>query len=168
MFRKETEYALRGLVYIQVQNYKDRRPGIAEIAEEIDAPQYYTAKIMQRLVKQGFVRSIKGKGGGFYFSTDEPDLILKEIVKEIVSLYLRLVVRMPCSVRRVIEFCGLIKFLVTEPALFNHVPVVWLVKYKMGAGSEHPLEGTLLDQRARCLGPVAEQDKASIICRLPM
>ena len=83
MFRKETEYALRGLVYIQVQNYKDRRPGIAEIAEEIDAPQYYTAKIMQRLVKQGFVKSIKGKGGGFYFSLDEPGLALKEIVRAI-------------------------------------------------------------------------------------
>ncbi len=59
MFRKETEYALRGLVYIQVQNYKERRPGIAEIAKEIDAPQYYTAKIFQRLVKQGFVKSTK-------------------------------------------------------------------------------------------------------------
>ena len=83
MFRKETEYALRGLVYIQVQNYKEHRPGIAEIAEEIDAPQFYTAKIFQRLVKQGFVKSIKGKGGGFFFTDDASDLTLKEIVKTI-------------------------------------------------------------------------------------
>lgn len=29
MFNKETEYALRSLTYIQYQNYKQLRPGIA-------------------------------------------------------------------------------------------------------------------------------------------
>ncbi|MBK7175047.1 MAG: Rrf2 family transcriptional regulator [Bacteroidales bacterium] len=66
MFNKETEYALRGLVYIQMQNTDGKRPGIAEISEQIDAPYFYTAKILQRLVRQGFVKSQKGKGGGFY------------------------------------------------------------------------------------------------------
>ena len=33
MFNKETEYALRGLVYIMLQNMKNRRPGTAEIAK---------------------------------------------------------------------------------------------------------------------------------------
>ena len=55
MFKKETEYALRALVYIQFQNLKNRRPGIAEIASEIETPQSFTAKILQRLVKQCFV-----------------------------------------------------------------------------------------------------------------
>lgn len=80
MFNKETEYALRGLVYIQTQNLDGRRPGIIEIAEEIDAPQFYTAKIFQRLVKLGFVDSQKGKGGGFYFDKTKPDLSLKELI----------------------------------------------------------------------------------------
>ncbi len=80
MFNKETEYALRGLVYIQVQNLKDHRPGIAEITEAIDAPQHFTAKILQRLVKHGFVESLKGKGGGFYFDKKKPDLILSKII----------------------------------------------------------------------------------------
>jgi len=35
LFKKETEYAIRGLVYIQSQNTCGRRPGIAEIADEI-------------------------------------------------------------------------------------------------------------------------------------
>ncbi len=83
MFNKETEYALRGLVYIQVQNLKGNKPGIAEIAKEIDAPQFYTGKIMQRLVKQGFLMSIKGKGGGFLFDERKPDLPLKEVIQAI-------------------------------------------------------------------------------------
>lgn len=83
MFNKETEYALRGLVYIQVQNLKGFKPGIAEIAKEIDAPPFYTGKIMQRLVKQGFLVSIKGKGGGFYFDERRPDISLKMIIQAI-------------------------------------------------------------------------------------
>ena len=80
MFKKETEYALRGMVYIQVQNLKDRRPGIAEIASEIEAPQFFTAKILQHMVKLGFLISIKGKGGGFYFDPEKSTLPLKEII----------------------------------------------------------------------------------------
>jgi len=80
MFNKETEYAIRGLVYIQLQNFDGKRPGIAEIAEQIDAPHFYTAKILQRLVRQGFIESQKGKGGGFYFDTRKPDLPIKQLI----------------------------------------------------------------------------------------
>lgn len=80
MFNKETEYALRGLVYIQLQNYNDRRPGIAEISKEIDAPPFYTAKILQQLVRQGFIFSIKGKGGGFFFDNHKPELTIRELI----------------------------------------------------------------------------------------
>jgi Rrf2 family protein len=80
VFNKETEYALRGMVYIQVQNLNDRRPGIAEIATEIEAPQFFTAKILQRLVKLGFLVSVKGKGGGFFFDQEKAKLPLKQII----------------------------------------------------------------------------------------
>ena len=81
MFNKETEYTIRGLVYIQLQNIKNRRPGTAEIAREIDAPPFYTAKILQRLVRQGFLESVKGKGGGFYFNSHKPDLPLVTLIE---------------------------------------------------------------------------------------
>lgn len=80
MFNKETEYALRGLVYIQIQNLIGKNPGVAEIAKEIDAPPSFTAKILQRLARQGFVKSQKGKGGGFYFEKDNPDLPIKDLI----------------------------------------------------------------------------------------
>lgn len=80
MFNKETEYAIRGLVYIKLQNMKNRRPGTVEIAREIDAPSFFTAKILQRLVRSGYLRSIKGKGGGFYFDEKKPELSLLDLV----------------------------------------------------------------------------------------
>jgi Rrf2 family protein len=83
VFKKETEYALRALVYIQLQNSKERRPGIAEIASEIETPQSFTAKILQRLVKQGFVESMKGINGGFFFNPAKEDLALKKVIVSI-------------------------------------------------------------------------------------
>lgn len=83
MFNKETEYALRGLVYIQIQNLKGFKPGVVEIAKEIDAPPFYIGKIMQRLVKQGFLVSIKGKGGGFFLDGRKPDIKLKTVIQAI-------------------------------------------------------------------------------------
>ena len=83
MFNKETEYALRGLVYIQSQNTLGKRPGMAEIAEKIGAPPFYAAKILQRLVKQGFVNSLKGKGGGFYFDQNKEALLLIDLITAI-------------------------------------------------------------------------------------
>jgi Rrf2 family protein len=83
VFKKETEYALRALVYIQLQNSKQRRPGIAEIATEIETPQSFTAKILQRMVKQGFVESLKGINGGFFFDNAKEDLTLRKVIVSI-------------------------------------------------------------------------------------
>jgi len=80
MFNRETEYALRGLVYIQLQNLNGRKPGVLEIAKKIEAPMFYTAKILQRMVRTGFLESQKGKGGGFYFEKEKPDLPVKDII----------------------------------------------------------------------------------------
>jgi Rrf2 family protein len=83
MFNKETEYALRGLVYINLQNLKGRRPGTSEVSKEIEAPPFFTAKILQRLVRSGFLRSLKGKGGGFFFDPDKPDLPIRNLISAI-------------------------------------------------------------------------------------
>lgn len=80
MFSKETEYALRGLVYIKLQNLKEKKPGTAEVAKEIEAPPYYIAKILQRLVRIGFLKSLKGKGGGFFFDIEKADLPLINLI----------------------------------------------------------------------------------------
>lgn len=80
MFNKETEYAFRALVYIQVQNYLGYRPGTDEIAKEIDAPRFFIAKILQNLARKGILQSVKGKGGGFFFKPDAPEVTLKSLV----------------------------------------------------------------------------------------
>lgn len=80
MLSKATEYALRALIYIWVRNTSDHRAGFREIAREIEAPEQYTAKILQQLVKKGIISSAKGRGGGFYFEKDKQEITVYEII----------------------------------------------------------------------------------------
>ena len=81
MFSKQTEYAIRGLVYILMENKNGRRPGFKEIAREIDSPEQYLAKILQVLTKQELIRSVKGRGGGFFFAHPHQPLPLFDVIK---------------------------------------------------------------------------------------
>ena len=83
MFKKETEYALRGLVYIQLQNLNKLRPGIAEIASEVETPLHFMAKILQRMVRMGFLESVKGKNGGYSIHPSQVSLSIKKVVSAI-------------------------------------------------------------------------------------
>lgn len=81
MFTKTTQYAIRALVYIYLQNLNLNRPGFREIAKHIGAPEEFTGKIVQHLVKSHIISSIKGRGGGFFFTDMHPSLNLLDVIK---------------------------------------------------------------------------------------
>ncbi|MGQ1783977.1 MULTISPECIES: RrF2 family transcriptional regulator [unclassified Saccharicrinis] len=80
MLSKSTEYAIRALVYVQLCNWEQQRPGVGEIAKEIEAPESYTAKILQTLTKNKLMDSMKGRGGGFFFNNNQCDLTLYDVI----------------------------------------------------------------------------------------
>ncbi len=80
MLTKSTEYAIRALIYVQLQNWKELRPGVAEIAHEIEAPTAFTAKILHQLTSRRILESMKGRGGGFFFTDNNSDLSLHEVI----------------------------------------------------------------------------------------
>ena len=80
MLTKGTEYAIRALVYIQLQSWKDKRPGIVEIAKEIEAPEQYSAKILQTLTRHKLLKSMKGRGGGFFFDEDNEEITPYDVI----------------------------------------------------------------------------------------
>ena len=69
MLTTSTKYAIRAMVYIQLQIWNDMRPGVAEIAREIEAPTAFTAKILHILTSRSLLKSMKGRGGGFFLKT---------------------------------------------------------------------------------------------------
>lgn len=86
MFSKACEYAIRSVIYIGVSSLKQQRVGFKEIASAIDAPEAFTAKILQKLSKAGIIDSIKGVGGGFELALQKSKQIkLREIVELIDS-----------------------------------------------------------------------------------
>lgn len=70
MFSKTCEYAIRACIFIATKSYENKRTTIKDIAENIDSPQSFTAKILQVLAKKNIVHSIKGIGGGFEIPID--------------------------------------------------------------------------------------------------
>ncbi|MEY8019348.1 Rrf2 family transcriptional regulator [Muriicola sp. E247] len=81
MFSKACEYGIRAITYIALQSLERRRVSLKEIAEEIDSPVAFTAKILQQLSKNNIVDSVKGSAGGFQIDKERIETIkLSEIV----------------------------------------------------------------------------------------
>ena len=81
MLGKTTEYAIRALVYIFIQNQEGKRPGFKEIAKKIDSPEQFTAKVLQILAREELILSMKGRGGGFFFDQPATPLTLHEVIR---------------------------------------------------------------------------------------
>lgn len=80
MLSRSTAYAIRALVFIQLENWREKRPGVVEIAREIDAPGAFTAKILQVLTRHHLVHSMKGRGGGFFFDRNGKEPSLYDVI----------------------------------------------------------------------------------------
>lgn len=65
MFSKACEYAIRSSIYIASQAMSGRRVSLTDVAQKIESPEAFTSKILQKLVKNNIINSVKGPGGGF-------------------------------------------------------------------------------------------------------
>ncbi|MFC1508928.1 RrF2 family transcriptional regulator [Candidatus Omnitrophota bacterium] len=58
-----TALAIHAMIYIEANS--DRKVSTREIAEEFDASEAHLSKVLQRLVRSGYVKSVRGPKGGF-------------------------------------------------------------------------------------------------------
>lgn len=81
MFSKACEYGLKAVLYIALQSQLGMRAGLKDIAQEIDSPEAFTAKILQQLVRNNIINSVKGPNGGFEIDVEKMNTIrLKDVV----------------------------------------------------------------------------------------
>lgn len=66
MFSKACEYAIRATIFIASESEKGKRASLKEISREIDSPEAFTAKTLQKLSRSGIITSVKGAHGGFH------------------------------------------------------------------------------------------------------
>lgn len=81
MLSTSCKYALRAAVYLSANTDDVTKAGIKEIAEEIEANEHTTAKILQSLVRERIIASSKGPNGGFFISAHAKKIRLIDIVR---------------------------------------------------------------------------------------
>lgn len=73
----QTDYALRTLMYLaSVSN----RATIGDVAEFFQIPASNVAKVVNQLARLGYVRSVRGIGGGIELATTTDEVSIGEIV----------------------------------------------------------------------------------------
>lgn len=84
MFSKACIYGIKAAVFIAAKSHQESRVSLNEIAEEINSPIAFTAKVLQQLTKNKIVDSVKGPAGGFEINKNKADKIkLSKIVSAI-------------------------------------------------------------------------------------
>ncbi len=81
MFSKTCQYALQAILYMGVRSLENRNVGLQEIAKSQEIPAHFLSKILQDLVRQNILTSIKGPHGGFSFKKSPKQLKLIKIVE---------------------------------------------------------------------------------------
>lgn len=82
MLSNASKYAIRAVLFLAINAKDSKKYGSIQIAEDLDVPQAFIAKLLQKMAKADIISSAKGPSGGFYF-TDENGL---KNVCEIIEL----------------------------------------------------------------------------------
>lgn len=79
-FSEAAFIALHGMVLVAKS---DKLTNVIEISESLNSSKHHVAKVMQRLVKQGYLFSHRGPTGGFTLRKAAKDISLLEIYETI-------------------------------------------------------------------------------------
>ena len=83
MISKACKYGIRAVIFVASRAADDTKLNIKQIAKEVDAPEAFTAKILQTLNKHRIITSLKGPYGGFYME----EFQMEQPVINIVTIY---------------------------------------------------------------------------------
>ncbi len=83
MLTNASKYAIRSVLFLAQNSNIDKKYGAKYIADELDIPVHFIAKLLQPLVKKGIISSLKGPNGGFYFTPDNGKFKVCDIIEVI-------------------------------------------------------------------------------------
>lgn len=84
MFSKTCEYAIRAIITVSKRSLESRIINLHEIANALESPEPFTAKIVQQLSKNKLIDSIKGPTGGYLIPIEK----MKKIkIIEIIEIF---------------------------------------------------------------------------------
>lgn len=99
---RKTDYAIRSILHLCEK--RNKIADVKEIAREKFIPKIFLSKILQKLSKKGIVKSLKGKGGGFYLLKNPSNLTLMDVIEAIqgpISINLCVIDKRKCKLSNV-------------------------------------------------------------------
>lgn len=86
MFSTSCHYGLQAMLYLALHYEEGKRIDLGTVAGELDIPKHFLSKVLQTLVKEKLLTSMKGPTGGFQLKEAPDGIYLIEIVEAIDGL----------------------------------------------------------------------------------
>jgi len=86
MLSNASKYAILSTLYLADHSNEERKISVKEIAENIEVPSPFLAKLFQQLVRGKIISSSKGPHGGFYLSEKNKQKNVLDIIDNIDGL----------------------------------------------------------------------------------
>ncbi|WNH14273.1 RrF2 family transcriptional regulator [Thalassobellus suaedae] len=83
MLSKSSKYAIKAVTFLALNSSKKKKVMVKDIAEPINVPQAYIAKLLQDLVRFNIVSSVRGPKGGFYLDDKNKEQSVFSIINVI-------------------------------------------------------------------------------------
>lgn len=80
MFSKSCKYAVRAVLFLATRD-KNEVMGVDELANHLDVPRHFLAKILQQLSRNQLISSSKGRKGGFFLSEENRNANLIAVIE---------------------------------------------------------------------------------------
>ena len=83
MLSSASQYAIRSILYLAMYTDESNKVGAKKIADDLEVPQPFLAKLLQQLTKTGLISSTKGPKGGFFLEERGREKSVWDVVKSI-------------------------------------------------------------------------------------
>ena len=80
MLSNSSKYAIKAVLFLALHSSKDEKILAKDISKPINVPPAYIAKLLQPLVKENIVSSVKGPKGGFYLDENNLNKSIMSII----------------------------------------------------------------------------------------
>ena len=83
MLSLSCKIAIKAVVYLASKYDRGEKSGIKEVAASINSSEHTVGKILQQLVRQNLINSMKGPSGGFYITKEQ---LIQPVIKIVEAI----------------------------------------------------------------------------------